>query len=275
MSSSRDSSFAERLRGAERLYGTLLVSPSPHWVPVVASLGLDFVFIDTEHIPLDREKLAWMCQAYHAVGLPPIVRITSPDPYEACVTLDGGAVGIVAPYVETPEQVRELVGAVKKRPLKGRTLARHLAGEPLDSGLQAYVEKRATPRTLIVNIESAPALAALDEILAVDGLDGVLIGPHDLSCSLGVPENYEHPQFLAACDTIITKARARGLGAGAHVTYQANRSAHEERWARLGANLIVHAADIILFAEGIRRDVGDLKARLSDCAQGRDATINI
>ena len=267
--------FAERLRSADRLYGTLIVSPSPHWVPVVASLGLDFVFIDTEHIPLDREKLAWMCQAYRAVGLPPIVRITSPDPYEACVALDGGAVGIVAPYVETAEHVRALVGAVKKRPLKGRTLEAHLSGEPLDSDLQAYVEKRATPRTLIVNIESAPALAALDEILAVDGLDGVLIGPHDLSCSLGVPENYEHPTFLAACDTIITKARARGIGAGAHVTYQANRIAHEERWARLGANLIVHAADIILFAEGIRRDIGDLKARLSDCAQGRDATINI
>jgi 4-hydroxy-2-oxoheptanedioate aldolase len=96
-----------------------------------------------------------------------------------------------------------------------------------------------------------------------------------LSCSLGVPENYEHPKFLAACDTIISQARARGLGAGAHVTYQANRIAHEERWARLGANLIIHAADIILFAEGIRRDVGDLKSRLSDCAQGRDAQINI
>jgi hypothetical protein len=130
--------FAERLRCADRLYGTLIVSPSPHWVPVVASLGLDFVFIDTEHIPLDREKLAWMCQAYHAVGLPPIVRITSPDPYEACVALDGGAVGIVAPYVETPEQVRELVGAVKKRPLKGRTLARHLA----PSGLKILVLER-------------------------------------------------------------------------------------------------------------------------------------
>lgn len=275
MSSSPVESFAERLRGAERLYGTLIVSPSPHWVPVVACLGLDFVFLDTEHIPLDREKLAWMCQAYRAVGLPPVVRITSPDPYEACVALDGGAVGIVAPYVETPEQVRALVGAVKKRPLKGRSLARHLAGEPLEPNLQAYVEKRAAPRAVIVNIESAPGLAALDEILAVDGLDGVLIGPHDLSCSLGVPENYEHPKFLAACDTIIAKARARGLGAGAHVTYQANRIAHEERWARLGANLIIHAADIILFAEGIRRDVADLKARLSDKTQGRDATINI
>lgn len=275
MTSPAPLSISQRLRQPTRLYGTLIVSPSPHWVPVVAALGLDFVFIDTEHIPIDREKLAWMCQAYRAVGLPPIVRTTSPNPYEACVALDGGAVGIVAPYVETPDQVRELVGAVKKRPLKGRTLARHLAGEALEPGFQAYVEKRAAPRALIVNIESAPALEALDEILAIDGLDGVLIGPHDLSCSLSVPENYEHPKFLAACDTIITKARARGLGAGAHVTYQANRIAHEERWARLGANLIIHAADIILFSEGIRRDLGDLKTRLGDLGPGQGTNITI
>jgi len=267
--------FSARLRSAERLYGTLLVSPSPHWVPVVAGLGLDFVFIDTEHIPLDREKLAWMCQAYRAVGLPPIVRITSPDPYQACAVLDGGAGGIVAPYVETAEQVRALVGAVKKRPLKGAVLARHLAGEQLDPNLANYVETGAAARTLIVNIESVPALEALDEILAVEGLDGVLIGPHDLSSSLGVPECYDHPRFIAACDSIITKARARSLGAGIHVIYQANRLADEERWARLGANFILHAADIILFAEGIRRELGELKQRLRDVPSPAGAPINI
>lgn len=267
--------FSQRLHTAERLFGTLIVSPSPHWVPVVARLGLDFVFIDTEHIPLDREKLAWMCQAYRAVGLPPIVRIIAPDPYEACVALDGGAVGVVAPYVETVEQVAALVGAVKKRPLKGHTLAHHLAGTPLDPVLRAYVEKGAAARTLIVNIESAPALAALDAILAVDGLDGVLIGPHDLSTSLGVPEQYDHPKYLAACDEIISKARARGLGAGVHAVYPADRLAHEEHWARLGANFIVHAADIILFAEGLRRDLGELKQRLGAAPAGPTPVINI
>ena len=267
--------FADRLRGPERLYGTLLVSPSPHWVPVVAGLGLDFVFIDTEHIPIDREKLAWMCRAYRAEGLPPIVRITSPDPFEACVTLDGGAAGIIAPYVESAEQVATLVGAVKKRPLKGRTLAQHLAGGPLEPGLSDYVKKGAVERTLIVNIESRPALAALDEILAVEGLDGVLIGPHDLSTSLGVPEQYDHPKFLAACDEIIAKARARSLGAGVHAIYPKNRLDHEERWARLGANFIVHAADILLFAEGMRRDLGELKARLGDGAAASAAAVNI
>ncbi|MBI4624395.1 MAG: aldolase [Verrucomicrobia bacterium] len=267
--------FAQRLRQPARLYGTAVISPSPHWVPVVARLGLDFVFIDTEHIPLDRETLAWMCQAYRAAGIPPIVRITSPDPYLACVALDGGATGVIAPYVESPEEVRELVGAVKKRPLKGRTLSRHLAGAGLDPVLRDYVEKGAAARALIVNIESTPALEALDEILAVEGLDGVFVGPHDLSTSLGVPEQYEHPKFLAACDAIITRARARSLGAGVHVIYPANRLAHEERWARLGANFIVHAADIILFSEGIRRDLGDLKARLCDTAASHGASINL
>ena len=90
----------------------------------------------------------------------------------------------------------------------------------------------------------------------------MLIGPHDLSCSLGVPENYDHPRFLAACDQIITKARARSLGAGVHAIYPGHRLDHEERWARLGANFIVHAADIILFAEGLRRDLDELRSRL-------------
>jgi 2-keto-3-deoxy-L-rhamnonate aldolase RhmA len=275
MTALRTELFSERLRGSGRLYGTLIVSPSPHWVPVVAGLGLDFVFIDTEHIPLDREKLAWMCQAYRAVGLPPIVRITSPEPYEACAVLDGGAAGIVAPYIETAAQVRELVGAVKKRPLKGQLLARHLAGEPLDATQGAYLAAGGETRTLIVNIESAPALAALDEILAVDGLDGVLIGPHDLSTSLGVPERYDHPRFLGACDTIIAKARARSLGAGVHVIYQANRLADEERWARLGANFILHAADIILFSEGLRRELGELKSRLGETTSSNGGNLNI
>lgn len=254
--------FNQRLHGVDRLYGTLLVSPSPHWVPVVAGLGLDFVFIDTEHIPIDREKLAWMCRAYRAEGLPPIVRITSPDPYEACVALDGGALGVVAPYVETPAQVAALVGAVKKRPLKGQLLAQHLAGQTLPPALDAYLTQGGGERSLIINIESAPALAALDEILAVEGLDGVLIGPHDLSCSLGVPEQYEHPRFIAACEQIITQARARALGAGVHAIYPGRRLDHEERWARLGANFIVHAADLILFAEALRRDLDELRHRL-------------
>ena len=74
-----------------------------------------------------------------------------------------------------------------------------------------YVRKYNQNHVLLVNIESVPALEALDEILAVPGLDGVLLGPHDLSCSLGVPEQYDHPRFEKAVHELITKARAHRL----------------------------------------------------------------
>ena len=97
------SELKRRLRAGERAYGTLIVSPSPRWPDMVAKLGLDFVFIDTEHIAIDRDRLSWMCQTYRGLGLPPLVRIPSPDPYQACMVLDGGAAGVIAPYLETAD----------------------------------------------------------------------------------------------------------------------------------------------------------------------------
>ncbi|MEM7561113.1 MAG: aldolase/citrate lyase family protein, partial [Planctomycetota bacterium] len=182
----------------------------------VATCDLDFVFIDTEHIAIDRAQLSWMCQTYAALNVPQLVRIPSPDPDNAPMVLDGGAAGVIAPYVESVEQVQTLRGAVKLRPIKGKKQQAILAGETAGTELEHYLRERASKSLLIVNIESTPAIEALDEILQVPDLDGVLIGPHDLSCSLGVPEQYEHPDFLAACETIFRKARAAGVGAGIH-----------------------------------------------------------
>src|SRR5437764_2135485 len=98
------------LHAGQRVYGTLIVADSPRWPAQVAQIGLDFVFIDTEHIALDRKELSWMCQVYAGLGLPPLVRIPSPDPYAATMALDAGAAGIVAPYVETVREVQALRG---------------------------------------------------------------------------------------------------------------------------------------------------------------------
>jgi 4-hydroxy-2-oxoheptanedioate aldolase len=249
--------FTEKLRAGEPLFGTLIVSPSPRWPEAVRGCGLDFVFIDTEHIALDRAQLSWMCQAYAALGLPPIVRIPSPDPFEATKVLDGGAAGIIAPYVETAAQVQALRGAVKLRPLKGAKLQGILGGGACEPELAAYVRERSAPNALIVNIESVPAVEALDEILAVPDLDAVLIGPHDLSCCLGVPEQYDHPRFLQAVHTILGKARAAGVGAGIHFW---GRLELEAGFIREGANLLIHSADITLFQKHLRLELEAVKA---------------
>lgn len=248
--------LAQSLHAGAPVFGTLIVSPSPRWPQVVSDCGLDFVFIDTEHIALDRDPLSWMCQTYAALGLPAIVRIPSPDPYAATMVLDGGAAGIVAPYVESAAQVQALRGAVKLRPLKGQRLQRLLDGAAAEPELQAYMADPARQRLLIVNIESVPAIEALDDILAVPGLDAVLIGPHDLSCSLGVPEQYDEPSFLAACETIFRKARAAGVGAGIHFWGSIEQQA---RFLSLGANMLIHSADISLFQKHLRLELAAVK----------------
>lgn len=262
------------LHNGRRVYGTLLISPAPEWVRVVSLLGLDYVFLDTEHIALDRSQLSWMCRAYAAAGMAPLVRIPEPDAYLACMALDGGAAGIIAPYVETPEQVRSLVGAVKHKPLKGARLVRTLAGSGVEPALREYLDRANAGNALIVNIESVPALERLDEILAEPGLDAVLVGPHDLTCSLGIPEQWDHPRFIAAVDTIITKARARGIGAGIHAIFENSLEA-EARWAMLGANLIMHHADMLAFRFAMSRDLATLKVMLGDAPSGAGEATNV
>lgn len=249
------------LRTGQRVYGTLIVSTSPHWPAAVKGTGLDFVFIDTEHIAIDRTTLAWMCQTYRALELAPVVRIPSPNPYEACVALDNGAAGVLAPYIENAEQVRALVGAVKYRPLKGEYLSRVLNGEAMPPALSEYVAQRNAGNVLLINVESRPALDALDSLLAVPGLDGVQLGPHDLTCSLGVPEQYGHPLFLDAVRSIIQKTRAQGLGVGVH--YWASFE-QEVAWAREGANLIVHSGDITMFTRTMTADLTRFRETLGD-----------
>jgi 4-hydroxy-2-oxoheptanedioate aldolase len=250
------------LHSGERVYGTLIVSTSPHWPAAVKNAGADFVFIDTEHIAIDRTTLAWMCQLYRALGLAPLVRIPSPDPYEATVALDNGASGVLAPYVETAEQVKRLRGAVKLRPLKGQVLEDVLSGRrELGGELGQYVANRCAENVLLINIESAPALAALDEILDVPGVDALQVGPHDLSCNLGVPEQYAHPRFEDAIQTIIAKARARQVGVGVHYWWGIE---DELRWVKAGANLIVHSGDIALFADALRADLKRFRDECGD-----------
>jgi 4-hydroxy-2-oxoheptanedioate aldolase len=254
--------LAAALHRGDRVYATCITSPSAKWPPMVAGLGLDFVFIDTEHIPLGRETVAWMCQAYKALGLPPIVRVPKPDPYQACVALDGGANGVIFPYVESVEEVRALRGAVKLRPLKGRRLQRALSGEEkLDAVTAEYLARGNENNVMIVNIESQAALDALDDILAVPGVDALLIGPHDLSINLGVPEQYDNPKFLEAVSLVFRKARAAGVGAGVHFSWGMDP---QIAWAREGANLIIHSSDFKAVGDALGADFRHLRETLGD-----------
>ncbi|MEM7312991.1 MAG: aldolase/citrate lyase family protein [Planctomycetota bacterium] len=261
------------LHSGKRVFGTLIVSESPRWPSAISGSGLDFVFIDTEHTSLTNEQVAWMCQAYGNMNLAPIVRIPSPDPNRAANTIDIGAAGVIAPYVETVEQAKSLRGAIRLRPLKGRRFDAILDGDAeLEPELASYLAKRNDEHVLIVNIESVPAVESLDSILSVPGIDGVLIGPHDLSCSLGIPEQYDHPQFITSVQTIFRKAREHDVGAGIHFTGEVEE---QIKWLNAGATMLIHSGDITLFAKHLRKDLQAIKSAvgIKDASENTEVQI--
>src|SRR5262245_46629223 len=265
----------QALHTGQLVYSTALTAPSPRWPGLLRQAGVDFVFIDSEHTPLGREMLSWMCQAFAGAGIPPVVRIPSPDAFEATKVLDGGASGVIGPYVETPDQVRALAGAARWRPLKGARLEAALRDPAtLEPELRQYLERRNDDTILIANIESVPAIGRLDDILSVPGLDAVLIGPHDLSCSLGIPEQYQHARFDEAVRTIFAKARRHNVGAGIHFWESVEQ---EINWAKAGGNLIMHSSDRAFVGQQLKRDLGELRSALGDArwAEGDRGTAMV
>jgi 4-hydroxy-2-oxoheptanedioate aldolase len=155
-----------KLKNGSMVYGTCITSMAPLWSKAARNAALDFVFLDTEHVPLERMEVAVLCQLYSSMGIAPIVRIPSPDPFRACQMVDAGAEGIVAPYIEDTRQVKEMVGAMKYRPLKGEKLQKVLENpEGIEPGLQAYLGHYNAGNLCIINVESTPAVEKLDELL--------------------------------------------------------------------------------------------------------------
>lgn len=256
--------FRNALHQGNPLYGTLLTSTSPKSFDVVLSLHLDFVFLCTEHVAYNPETLSWMCRAFKAAGINPVVRILEPSPYLATQALDAGAGAILVPYVEEVEEVLSLIGAVKYRPLKGKKLARILHGEEKPSDeLAQYLTHHNRNNSLLLNIESEAAVKNLEhfaQIPTLDGLgvDGFVIGPHDLSTSYNMPEKYDSEAFLSLSTSIIKKAKSLGISVGGHTGYRGSLEL-QKRWVQAGANIILHCSDMLLFADKLQADLNELR----------------
>jgi 4-hydroxy-2-oxoheptanedioate aldolase len=257
MASFQRDDLKKKLQQGRYVFGTCITTGTPRWAGQVVGANLDFVFLDTEHIALDRAELSSLCNQYKALGITPIVRIPKPDPYRASQVIDDGAIGVIAPYLETVDQIKELVGATKYRPLKGERLVAILAGETRNSNeLKSYLDQYNHGNLCIANIESVPAVERLDDLLTVEGLDGVFIGPHDLSINMGIPEQYDHPDFIAMVKTIIQKSRKYTLGVGIHFSLEPERQAF---WINEGVNIVVHSSDMALFSQRLRADMAILR----------------
>ena len=255
------------IRSGKHVWGIAPLAVHPWWPGKIAGSGIDFVFIDTEHVPVSRPDLSFMCKMYESKGIFPIVRVPKPDHYEVSKVVDAGAVGVIAPYCETVDQVKELVSAIRFKPLKGKRLWEEcLAGKKLEPKLKEELDRTNGKRIVVLNIESVPAIENLDAMLAVPGVDCTIIGPHDLSCNLGIPWQFDHPKFRAAVDTIFKKSKAAGIGCGIHHACLPGleRRDQGEAWLKAGCNFFCHGTDLDLIKRTLKKELGEFKQYVGD-----------
>ena len=260
-----------KTRAGGIVYGTMLsVARNPRWAATIAGLGLDYVIIDSEHAPRGRSEIADLIAGLGGVDIVPIVRVPIPSSHYITMALDAGAQGILAPYCETPDEVREVIGASKWRPLKGELLRRVVEqGEFPSDASREYLERRNRNGVCIVGIESVPAMEALEEIVAIDGVDAIFVGPNDLSISLGIPDQYDHPSYEAALRTIIATCQARNVPVLIH-----HQTADlSQKWLREGARFVLHCTETRAMHNAFRADFSAIRAVGEEIGGGEAADV--
>ena len=245
------------LKSGGRVFGTMLsIGRSPRWIPVLDGVGLDYVVIDTEHGARSRGELADYLAMLNTSSIVPIVRIPIPDSHYVTMVMDAGAQGILAPYCETVDEVKEVVAAAKWRPLKGDAVRRVIdSGEHVSDATRSYLEERNKNSICIIGIESVAAVNVLDEILHVPGIDGIFVGPNDMSISLGIPDDYDQPEYKETVKGIIDKAEAHGVATLVH-HQTPDLSTY---WISQGARFVLHGTDRRALTEGFRADFSTLR----------------
>jgi 2-keto-3-deoxy-L-rhamnonate aldolase RhmA len=239
-----------KLREGKAVAGPIISEMrSPGGVKLMALGGYDFLFFDQEHGMLNWETTLNLVQMALLCGITPIVRPTDTTYALVARSLDTGAQGVIIPRVETREQAEAAVSYAKYPPLGRRGAGGDgRNGYERRSALQAVEESNA--ETLIVlQIESREGVDNLDEIAAVDGVDVILIGPQDLSISLGVHGNFTHPTFLEAAQHVaeVSKTHRRASG-----MVEKEASAFR-RWYEMGMRFLVCNSDSnMLFAAASR-----------------------
>lgn len=205
----------EMYKNGEKPIGTFLNVSEMSCVECLGYTGLDFVVIDGEHGPYDTESIMNMIRAAESVNLVPIVRIADATHKEVQRAADCGAQGLIVPCLRTVEEFKKLVGLAKFPPMGNRGFSKGrgtgfgnmdwATGSPED-----YMAKSNERLMLLPQCETAESLENIEEIAKLEGVDGIFVGPFDLSVELGVPAQFTNPVFTAALERVNAACKAAG-----------------------------------------------------------------
>ena len=205
----------EKFRRGEPSLGIISHLLSAPAIEVLAYTGMDYVLIDLEHAPIGAEHAARLVGVAQGAGLAPLVRVDGIERSPILKMLDAGAAGLIVPQLETVEQARKLVSYAKFPPLGNRGYCPTRdggwgSGSCYERGMDGYMAEANASTLLIPQCETAGCLEHIEEIAAVEGVDGIFIGPFDLSIALGIPGQFGDPLLTEGIERVRRACAAAG-----------------------------------------------------------------
>jgi 2-dehydro-3-deoxyglucarate aldolase/4-hydroxy-2-oxoheptanedioate aldolase len=226
---------------------------------ILESADLDFVLLDMEHSTFDGERIADLLALFKATPIAPFVRVPQRLYHFLARAMDAGALGVMVANVETAQDAREIVDAVKYAPIGRRGVGLGSAHtDYVIPDAAAYFREANENTTVIAMIESPRGVANADAIASISGVDVLWVGHFDLSQAMGIPAQFHHRNFLDAIQKVISAAREHGKVAGI------NPRSHEQadEWIAAGFNAISWGNDVIVYREALSSAVQALRRRM-------------
>lgn len=234
--------------------GSWINTASPITAELMASTGFDFLTVDLEHCAIELSEVQSLFQAMKA-GNPscsPLARLQGHSYAETKRIMDAGAGGVIAPLINSPEQAEEIIQAVKYPPRGSRGVG-FCRANGYGAKLKQSVETSNQESFVCIQIEHADALSRIDDILSVPDIDAVMIGPYDLSASLGITAQFDHPDMIKSTALILDSCRRHGIVPGIHVVEPDVDAAF--RKYQEGYRFIAYSLDITMLLHHFTNDL--------------------
>ena len=245
-----------RLRDKTLTIGSWLTFSDPLLAEMMAGAGFDFLVVDMEHGLTGPDEAARLIQVIDLAGAWPLVRVGANDPLLIKRSLDAGAAGIIVPDIRSALAASEAVAAVKYPPAGRRGVGLSRA-QGFGMDFDGYKEWVANDSVLIVQIEHMDAVAVIDDILAVDGVDGFIVGPYDMSGSVGKPGQFDDPDVRALLDRVAETVTKSAKPGGYHIVHT-DPDGLQAR-LRSGCRFMAYGVEMIFLAEKLREVSATLK----------------
>lgn len=205
-----------KLKHGKSSIGSWMQIPSSTVAEIMGKAGYDWVAVDLEHAGFCLHNLADIFRALESGGTCPFVRVALSHPKDIKQALDAGAQGLILPMIESKEQLEQAIAWAYYPPMGVRGVG-YARANSFGKEFHSYIQKGSKDIVIVAQIEHIRAIQELDGILAVNGLDAIMIGPYDLSGSMGLTAQFDHPFFLENMDIIFRKARQYNIPMGLHI----------------------------------------------------------